>query len=232
MALCSQAQCRCVCRDSARTTAPLGFAAGMEEFLRTGYDYLWAFDDDIQPDAQCLQMLLTDLAQDPEHVVVMPVALDATTGERFRDQDGWWGVLIGRPAIQTCGFPKTELFFGLEDQEYFIDRLPLAGFPLARSESAIVRARVRDEFEIAPWKFYYFSRNLVYQYLYDRRHMRFLTRVKSLVNQLARWWRNALDSKSQRPQKLSYFARGLIDGALGRLGKRVDPDRADRPRVI
>jgi GT2 family glycosyltransferase len=205
-----------------------GYSIGLVRFLQSECSYVWPMDDDVLPDPECLEHLLTDLANSNEHVVVGPVIID-TEYEGRKENWGWVGGLIPRSAVEVAGPPRADFFWGLEDQEYLRDRLPLAGFPLVRSEAATVRLQDRGNRPFAPWKVYYFSRNLVYQYLYGRRHLRLSVRLKSLTHGLIGLARSIWDSKTERRVKFLLFARAIADGVLGRLGKRITPDRADRP---
>ena len=124
--------------------------------------------------------------------------------------------------------PQVELFYSLDDQEYFHDRFPLGGFPVTRSTTAIVRLLQREPTSVAPWKMYYIVRNLTHRYLYARTHIATSTRLKSLAAGLWFWWRTAWADEDQRYAKARFYGRGVFDGVLKRLGKRVSPTSADR----
>ena len=207
---------------------PGGYAAGIEVFLRTDCTHLWMLDDDVVADPDCLAQLFALLASDDREVLAMPRAIDTRDGSVYDDVTTWWGALIPRRAIDVCGVPRTDLFYSLDDQEYFHDRFPLGGFPVIRTTTAIVRLLQREPTSVAPWKLYYIVRNAVYRYLWDRRHVPLSTRVKSLLRGLWLWWRWSWQDPDTRWAKLGYYCRGVLDGLLGRLGKRVIPSSADR----
>jgi GT2 family glycosyltransferase len=158
----------------------------------------------------------------------MPSVIDTSTGCRMPEQNGWWGILIPRTVVERCGLPREELFYGLEEQEYFLDRLPLAGVEVLHSEVAEVRSYQRGDAPLAPWKFYYLARNTTYRYLHDRRHLPSATLLRSWAHFVRNLLRDAW-AYDERVSKTAMLVRGIADGATKRLGKRVQPDRADRP---
>lgn len=217
-----------------------GFAVGLRRALEHRADHYWLMDDDVHPAPGCLEALLGAARGQPT-AVLGPAVLDAESGERA-DGWGWVGALIPREAVLTVGFPREDLFWCLEDQEYLRDRLPSAGYPLLRVDAAEVRverrADWRDEDRIAgfpyqrqkpAWKYYYEIRNHTYRYLYDRPQVRRSVRLKSLARYLSGYARSLRVERDDRGHKTRLAARGLVDGITRRLGKRVEPDRSDRP---
>jgi GT2 family glycosyltransferase len=206
-----------------------GHADGLRQFLSSERTYAWVMDDDVRPEPTCLQQMLVVMHDHLDAAVVGPAIVDATTGERF-DGWGWCGALIPRRAVEQAGVPDSRLFWGLEDQEYLRDRLPLAGYPPVRCDDGVVRVHRRPSSTERPgWKYYYESRNRMYRYLYDRPHIPRPVRLKSLcyatIQECSTIWRRERD----RVRKLGYVALGIVDGLLKRLGKRIEPRRADRP---
>jgi GT2 family glycosyltransferase len=217
-----------------------GYAVGLRRAIETDAHHYWLMDDDVHPDPGCLEALLA-AASDRPSAVLGPAVVDAESGERA-DGWGWWGVLVPREAVLTVGFPQEDLFWGLEDQEYLRDRLPLAGYPLSRTEGAIVtvnrRADWRDEDSVQglsfqrdkpAWKYYYEVRNLVYRYLWDRPHIQRSVRLKSLGAGLIGYARMVRAPQPRRGEKVSAVLRGAMDGVGRRLGRRMVPDVSDRP---
>jgi GT2 family glycosyltransferase len=206
-----------------------GYAAGLERFRGLGYRYAWVMDDDVEPAADALGRLVDEIQRRGDRAVVGPVTRDLNTGESWEGW-GWWAVLIPRAAVELAGVPDVRLFWGLEDQEYLRDRLPLAGFPLVRCDSAIVPITVRPAARaLVPWKRYYLARNVTYRYLYGRSHVPALVRLKSLAAYLREQVGVIWARGRGRPTQYLYLARGVFDGVCGRLGKRVSPGSGDRP---
>ena len=206
-----------------------GFAAGLEVFLHGDHRHAWVMDDDVQPDADCLEHLLGEMRAHNDRALVGPLEFDISTGEYWEGW-GWWGPLIPRAAVEEAGLPDPQLFWGLEDQEYLRDRLPLAGFTPVRCRAAVTRITTRPvDADHPAWKYYYEERNRTYRYVYDRSHLPRRVQLKSL----AAWIRTDLhaiwSSDRGRPTKFAYLFRGIFDGLFHRLGKRVTPDSSDRP---
>jgi GT2 family glycosyltransferase len=204
-----------------------GFGAGLEVFRTSAHRYAWVMDDDVRPAPGCLGHLLTEMEAHDGHAVVGPANHDLHADEIWHGW-GWWGALIPRAAVVVAGVPDARLFWGLEDQEYLRDRLPLAGFPNVWCERAIADVVRRDK-PVAAWKDYYLNRNLTYRYLYKRRHIPRSVRLKSLVATLVEHAQRIWSEGEQRPLKFAYLARGIFDGLFGRLGRRVAPGSGDRP---
>ncbi len=218
-----------------------GHRDGIAQLAATDLEYAWVMDDDVQPAPDCLEGLLSSMRAAGGRAVVGPAIVDAESGERC-DGWGWWGVLFSREAVETAGVPNPDLFWGLEDQEYLRDRLPRHGFEPVRADDAVVRLSRRPDWrddariqgvafqhDKPAWKYYYELRNLTHRYLRDRPHIRFSVRAKSLLRYYAAYASMLRSETGGRGTKARHAARGLFDGALGRLGKRVDPPDSDRP---
>jgi GT2 family glycosyltransferase len=204
-----------------------GYAAGLEWFGKSEQRYAWVLDDDVFADSACLEHLVDEMSVHQDRAVVCPLNYDLRSGEYWQGR-GWVGALIPRGAVEAAGVPDARLFWGLEDQEYFRDRLTLAGFPGVWCERAVTRIVIRDE-PVAPWKWYYKARNQTYRYLYKRTHIRASVRLKSLVNGTAQDVTDIWRSGTRRPASYARFFIGVVDGAFCRLGKRVSPGSGDRP---
>ncbi len=202
-----------------------GYAAGIEE-LR-GAAMLWVLDDDVLPRPDCLARQLAASAAHDHHALIFPALVDSVTGAECSTW-GWVGVLIPGPAVAAVGTPDPELFYGMEDQDYLIDRCGQMGYPLVRADDAVAELRRRTDDARPDWHFYYLSRNLVYQHLYRRRHVRFDLRMKRLVASLRKVWQ--LDGARCGPWKRAgLMSLGALHGALGMLGRRIDPGTGSRP---
>jgi GT2 family glycosyltransferase len=206
-----------------------GHAAALTAFLESGFEWAWVMDDDVEPDPGCLTHLLNALERSGGGAFAAPATYDTVTGAR-RDEWGWYGMLFPRLAIERVGIPRADLFWGLEDQDFLLDRMPLAGFPPVRANDALVKLEFRPPDAHRPsWKYYYEARNRVYQYLYGRRHLRFSVRAKSLVNGMCREVLRIQRIEDDRAAKFAWMLRGIFDGLIRRMGKRVEPDHPDRP---
>jgi rhamnopyranosyl-N-acetylglucosaminyl-diphospho-decaprenol beta-1,3/1,4-galactofuranosyltransferase len=214
-----------------------GYAAGLTEFLASGYERAWLVDDDCvpAPDALAAQIEQSDASS-----VVLATMVDHATREITNTQ-GWCGVLLPRAIVAEVGVPDAELFWWNEDTEYLQWRIPRAGFTVVRNEHARVdvsRSRQRGK---PAWKYYYEARNQVYYRLHTQRP-RGNGRVRRPLTRRVRWWRatrsvsrlavRALVRESgHRVTKFTMVIRGTRDGIAGRLGRTVAVDTPDRPIV-
>jgi rhamnopyranosyl-N-acetylglucosaminyl-diphospho-decaprenol beta-1,3/1,4-galactofuranosyltransferase len=191
-----------------------GYAQALSEFIGTDFSHAWVLDDDMRPEPECLERLWTVAAKSPETAFVFPMS---------RQPDGsigvwpsWCGFVVARQVVDAVGLPMRELFWWAEDTEYLQWRIPEAGYELQIANDAIVNhdaIRQGDGFPL--WKYYYESRNMLYVHMYVKRR---LGRYPRSVSKLLA--RAVLREKDGRLRRLSVMARGLSDGARGKLGIR------------
>jgi rhamnopyranosyl-N-acetylglucosaminyl-diphospho-decaprenol beta-1,3/1,4-galactofuranosyltransferase len=210
-----------------RTGSNLGPAGGYDRGLRLamerGADRIWTVDDDVEPDPNCLALLLADPG---EAGVVLPLQ-ERPGGERSAPP-AWTGALIDAKVVRAIGYPRTELFFWAEDTEYF-HRARMAGFGRRRVEDARVLHHTADRVRGSErtWRLYYEVRNTVHIRLgYRGPAWRRLPKLLPVV------FGKPLAIVAYEPRKirgLRMWWRGLRDGVSGRLGRVIDP-AGDPPR--
>jgi len=119
------------------TGANLGPAGGYDRGLRVAMDRgagrVWTVDDDVEPETDCLERLLSATSSPG---VALPTQVRADGAES--SPPAWTGAVIDAEVIRAIGYPRTELFFWAEDTEYF-QRAKSAGFPRVRVAAARVR---------------------------------------------------------------------------------------------
>lgn len=204
-----------------------GYAAGFRAALEEGCDFIWAIDDDVELTPDCLQRLLLAAAAAPGSVV-FPTRLPSDKPQGV----GWHAVLIPAPVVRTAGVPRPELFWWIEDTEYFIHRIrDLGGIGLITAADAVVRHQLHRPRRGYPgWKLYYETRNTMFY----RFHLRpgAWKRVRSVARFTARLLL-VLFREERGAAKAWLMARGFWDGWVGRLGKIVDPaDETARPDAL
>jgi len=205
-----------------------GYAAGIDR-LRDA-DLLWILDDDLVPDPTCLERLLAESRSSQHHALVFPRLVDAATGAECSTW-GWVGVLVPGTALRAVGLPNADLFYGSEDQDYLIDRCGQAGYPLVRVPEASSTVHRRAGQRRPRWHFYYLARNTVYQHLYQRKHVSLGNRMKRMCAALASTVGMVDGPARERAARYSLTARGILDGILQRMGRRIDPGRGTRPGI-
>jgi rhamnopyranosyl-N-acetylglucosaminyl-diphospho-decaprenol beta-1,3/1,4-galactofuranosyltransferase len=219
-----------------------GYAAGLTDFLTSGADRAWLVDDDCVPAPDALEQ---QLAVADERTVVLATMVDHDTRQLTNTQ-GWCGVLVPRAVVEAVGVPDPALFWWNEDTEYLQWRIPRAGFPVQRSESARVDVSRSRSHEKPPWKYFYETRNQVYYRVHTQRPRnpggRRGARAPRFRTRRVRWGRATrtvarlgaralLREHSGRVEKLAMVARGARDGIRGHLGRTVPVDAPDRPFV-
>ena len=143
-----------------------GFYRGIEHAYESGYDWIWCMDDDVYPEADCLEELLK---QDSEKVgILCPLRKQegkvfVTEIKRFNltnpfkslhayslspqdvnDKDAiniegmaFEGPLIKREVVEIVGLPNKDLFLLYDDSDYSY-RAVLAGYQVRLVTKAIL----------------------------------------------------------------------------------------------
>jgi rhamnopyranosyl-N-acetylglucosaminyl-diphospho-decaprenol beta-1,3/1,4-galactofuranosyltransferase len=191
-----------------------GYALALEHFLKSDHHHAWVIDDDMRPDPECLERLWVVAAKDPPRAFAFPISyqLDGTFGA----WPSWCGFLVAREIIEQVGLPMAELFWWAEDTEYLQWRIPQAGYPMRVVADAFVRHdAIRHGEGVPVWKYYYEARNMLYVHLYVKKRVGYYPR--NLTKLLGR---ALLREPEGRSVRLKAMAKGLADGARGRLGTR------------
>jgi rhamnopyranosyl-N-acetylglucosaminyl-diphospho-decaprenol beta-1,3/1,4-galactofuranosyltransferase len=214
-----------VMRSEVNTGPAGGYAQALGEFLASGYRHAWVLDDDMTPDPSCLERLWSVARQDPDSAFVFPISRQPDGSQAL--WPSWCGFVISRQIIEAVGLPMAELFWWAEDTEYLQWRIPRAGFNMQVVSNALVdHDPIRQRDGVPLWKYYYESRNMLYVHLYVKHRVGRYPRNMSKL--LARAF---LREKGGRLRRLAVIARGLSDGARGKLGLRypVEPLRERLP---
>jgi len=213
-----------VLRSETNTGPAGGYALGLGEFLASGFEHAWVLDDDMIPDASCLERLWAVAKKDPPSAFVFPIS---------RQADGacglwpsWCGFIVSRQIIEAVGLPMAELFWWAEDTEYLQWRIPEAGYHMQVVQDAVVdHDSIRHGDGVPLWKYYYETRNMLYVHFRVKHRLgRYPLNMSKLLA------RAILSERGGRIRRLAVMARGLADGARGKLGLRypVEPMR-ERP---
>jgi rhamnopyranosyl-N-acetylglucosaminyl-diphospho-decaprenol beta-1,3/1,4-galactofuranosyltransferase len=206
-------------RSEVNTGPAGGYASALAEFLATDYLHAWVLDDDMLPEGGCLELLWRVAGADPDSAFVFPMSQQADGSSAV--WPSWCGFVISRNIVAAVGLPMEELFWWAEDTEYLQWRIPEAGYVRQDVHEALVHHQgVRQGGGIPLWKYYYESRNMLYVHLHVKHRIgRYPRNVSKLVA------RSLVREQGGRLRRLAVIARGLSDGARGRLGLRypVEP---------
>jgi rhamnopyranosyl-N-acetylglucosaminyl-diphospho-decaprenol beta-1,3/1,4-galactofuranosyltransferase len=210
-----------VVRSEVNTGPAGGYAQAFRAFLATGHTHAWVIDDDMRPEAHCLERLWGVAGEEPESAFVFPVSQQADGS--YGIWPSWCGFLISREIVARVGVPKAELFWWAEDTEYLQARIPAAGYEKKVVKEAVVyHDAVRHTEGVPLWKYYYEARNMLWVHLHVKRKVgRYPRSVSKLVG------RALFRERDGRLRRMQVIAKGLWDGARGNLGIRfpVEPMR-------
>jgi GT2 family glycosyltransferase len=211
-------------RSEVNTGPAGGYARGLAEFMASDYLHAWVLDDDMLPEAGCLELLWSAASTAPDRAFVFPMSQqsDGSLGV----WPSWCGFVLARQIVAAVGLPMEELFWWAEDTEYLQWRIPEAGYPQQVVHEALVHhdgVRQGDGFPL--WKYYYESRNMLYVHLHVKHRVgRYPRSVSKLVA------RSLFREQGGRLRRMAVIGRGLSDGARGRLGLRY-PTEPMKERV-
>jgi GT2 family glycosyltransferase len=215
-----------VVRSQINTGPAGGYAQALGEFLDSGFRHAWVLDDDMRPEPECLERLWAVAQENPAAAFVFP---------RSRQTDGsigvwpsWCGFIVAREIVLDVGLPMSELFWWAEDTEYLQWRIPAAGYRSSVVRDAVVdHDAIRQGVGVPLWKYYYEARNMLYVHLHVKHR---IGRYPRSVSKL--FARALFREDGGRLRRLGVMARGLSDGARGRLGIRypVEPIREHATR--
>jgi rhamnopyranosyl-N-acetylglucosaminyl-diphospho-decaprenol beta-1,3/1,4-galactofuranosyltransferase len=208
-------------RSDVNTGPAGGYHEGLARFRDSGYLHAWVLDDDMRPNPWCLERLWAVASKEPETSFVFPVSRE--TGGDYGIWHSWCGFLVSARIVREVGLPMKELFWWAEDTEYLQWRIPEAGYPRQVVDGALVEHdAIRQGDGVPLWKYYYEARNMLYVSMHVKRRLGHYPRNLSKLAARAIW-----REKHGRLRRLGVIARGLFDGAFGRLGIRypVEPMR-------
>lgn len=137
-----------------------GFYYGLKEFLKSDYDYIWLMDDDVVPEPNCLENLISGIGHSS---YAFPKVVNPE-GKEFQELAfGWWGVLLKKDLVEKVGLPMKEFFYWCEDTEYLQNRMIRKnGIIPYRSNKARVTHLHDRHSNKPPWYYYYTVRNTLY----------------------------------------------------------------------
>ena len=213
-------------RSEVNTGPAGGYAQALAEFLASDFRHAWVLDDDMVP-GRPLPRATVDGG--PAGILTSAFVFPIS-----RQRDGvcelwpsWCGFIVARQIIEAVGLPMAELFWWAEDTEYLQWRIPEAGYHWQVVNEALVdHDPIRHGDGVPLWKYYYESRNMLYVHLRVKHRIGRYPRNMSML--LAR---AIFREKDGRLRRLAVMARGLSDGARGKLGVRypVEPMRERTP---
>jgi len=204
-----------------------GFYEGISVAYKQGYEWIWVMDDDVFPQKDSLEQMINFIQRNnqkcvgcirPNNTLGYPTPLFA-------------GGLISKNVIEYVGLPRRDFFIYWDDIEY-LWRIQRSGCRVIVLEHSVVehegskqpKKSVRifgkniSRFDLPEWKVYYIKRNAIPAMIMNRKYrsiVRFMV-IETLLDLF-------LYIKYREWQKIKMAVRGLVDGFLGRLGKRVSP---------
>lgn len=225
-----------------------GFSAGIGHAIEGGADWAWIMDDDAIPYTDALERLLeTELSGQNLYGSAAcmgdrlswpmransSVSRDMTcalselapqTDVRFIP---FLGLLIGKELVERIGLPDPGFFIAADDVDYCM-RARSAGARIILVANSLVEHPTSEPYalklpggrfyclRLVPWKRYYDVRNRIFV---ARNHYGLALYYKTIPGSFLRLI-GALIHEDNRPGQLKAFAAGMIDGLLGRKGRR------------
>jgi len=225
-----------------------GFCAGLRHATENGADWIWMMDDDAEPHPDALEHLI-NRALMPEHLYgsvavfdeklswpMMPISgnpedaiYDVTQLSEEKDVQfiPFLGILVSASLVKRIGLPDAGFFLAADDVEYCL-RARSAGAKIILVGSSQITHPASERYQLwlpgrklyslklAPWKRYYDVRNRMFvARAYYGAALWYSTIPGSFLRLLATLWH-----EDKRYQQTKAFCAGMIDGLLGRKGRR------------
>lgn len=225
-----------------------GFAAGMAHAVQSGGDWLWLMDDDAVPHPQALQKL-NDIALDGNNVygsvalsgerLSWPMlGINGTCGDTIYTKADlpdvacvqfipFLGLLVSRDLIRRIGVPDPGFFIAADDVDYCF-RARSAGANIILVGQSWIEHPASERYclplpwrpfyslKLVPWKRYYDVRNRI---LVAKNHYGLATYYKTVPGSFLRLLATLIYERD-RIRQIWAFIAGLIDGLLGKKGRR------------
>jgi rhamnosyltransferase len=216
---------------------------GIEYGRSQGAKFAALFDQDSTPEPNLIEAMVRTYTESPwrdQTAIVAAKHLRELNGQCLKldlGPDGGpyvaitSGSLIPMKIFDVCGMMEEEMIIDRHDEDFSL-RVRSRGFKILQCEDGVLwvtlgdpevyRLRGRDLFLVTNYsaaRRYYLTRNrLVIVKRHWRKHTGFCyISLKSLVKEFV----FVLLAEQKRPQKVVNMARGVLDAALGRMGKIV-----------
>jgi rhamnopyranosyl-N-acetylglucosaminyl-diphospho-decaprenol beta-1,3/1,4-galactofuranosyltransferase len=196
-----------------------GYARALREALAAGADLVWAIDDDVVPDPDCLATLLEHRAAHGAAIVLARQRREEGSGHWLL----WNGGLLDADLVRRLG-PPTDYFYWAEDVDY-LTRARRAGARVERAPRELVTHRAlgrRSRGEARDWRLYYITRNTL--------HFRIRVKGAGPGERFRTWWGLVKTAAAivllERDKRRSagLLRAGIRDYRRGVLGRTIDPD--------
>jgi len=224
-----------------------GFAEGMKRSFELGAEWIWMMDDDAVPHHDALEKLLeVAIIENNIYGSLAVNGADTAWVTTLLEQGGtvvdrvdlvpdlsrvkfvpFLGFMAHRNLVGRIGFPNVGFFIAADDVEYCL-RAEQAGVrifivgksqiehPKSLSYVAQIPGRKLICLELPPWKRYYDTRNRL---LIARKYYGYRLWTQTVPGSFVRLIA-ALIYEPRKFAQLRAFVAGMIDGLLGRIGKR------------
>lgn len=226
-----------------------GFAAGITHAMEGETNWVWLMDDDAEPEGSALENLLAAVKDDYSLYGSMAISGTRLTwpmsqypkvigdGIMYIDQIRsvtdvqfipFLGLLVSRTLVDKIGVPDAGFFLAADDVDYCfrarksgakIMLVPDSHIEHPASECygmEILPNRKFTSLRLPPWKRYYDVRNRLFV---ARNHYGLGVYYKTIPGQFLRL-ALTLVHEPQRLRQLHAFFAGMVDGLLGRKGRR------------
>ena len=225
-----------------------GFCAGLDYATKTGAKWVWMMDDDAEPYPDALAKLFERPLSTSNVYGSTATAGEQLSwpadpqGGKFEDtiykiEDlpkeidvrfvPFLGILISTELVQRIGLPDAGFFLAADDVEYCLRARGTGAKVILIRDSRITHpaseryrlwlpGRSIYSLKLSPWKRYYDVRNRIFvARSYHGLKLWYSTIPGSFLRLLATLWH-----EGNRWQQIKAFYAGMVDGLLGRKGRR------------
>lgn len=235
-------------RNNENTGGSGGFSKAFELIQEIESDFVWVMDDDVSPEKDCLEKLLSFMTEDvkicipnrtgngfQDHAIVKynlvnpfkygtkakTYVTDFSNKDRIEVVDmPFEGPLISMDVIKEVGLPNKEYFILYDDTDYAFRALKFTKINFI--PSAILKKMIiptRDRNKLMGWKDYYSYRNCI---IFTKKYSTNLF-VKLFIPFIM-WLDLSLRALYRRKfYNFKVINKAIIDGCRNRNGKTINP---------
>ncbi|MEJ1237900.1 glycosyltransferase [Chryseolinea sp. T2] len=224
-----------------------GFAVAMQYALEHQYDYIWLYNDDSHPKSGAKELMATalqDLESKSEKIGMLKMGMlrngksEASywRGKRITkwveksnipiktDLITFDGCIINVGVIRQIGTCDARFFMGVYEFDFCLRALD-AGYEIYTLPAGLIEdPKMGSAKGVPAWRMYYVTRNQLYFALKRKS----FSAVSSFALLEAKKIASIVFTQDNKRLRLRMKIKALIDGATGRMGKRVIPSSAKK----
>lgn len=229
-----------------------GFSKGVDIAYKLGYDLIWLMDDDGRPyDNKTLEEILKvckKVYSNKKNFIINSLVLCNSTelsfglgnintkkeAQKFSSDNiifdkinPFNGTMISKELVEEIGLPNDQFFIKGDEAEYYLRAKKSGAYIATCTNSLYYHPSIKKTYKKilgkniemtneVGWKEYYRSRNYVY---INKKYNGKISVIKFIIIRFI----NIIFYRDKKISKIKFSLKGLIDGLLNKMGRKVLP---------